>query len=263
MKNYIITLGIGLISCIALYPQDLSDNPQKWASFIHLESGFVYPTTRIKESIAIRQNISSYFVNQSTKGEISSNTSGFLLGLRLEYFNVKLKTGISTGLKYSGYQSEISGYSSSNADFFYLRYSMLDSDTKFARIKSLNETNKFLSIPLEFRYVPINVKGFGLFVKAGADFCILKLENNTDINFQDKSMEVNEGEILDNIGTSGKTSFSSIYGSVGMKFGYENKPNYTFEVLLPSKFLTSNNFTLFDVDNFYGFKFSVQFPVKL
>ena len=263
MRKIALILCLIILPCVRLHSQVLSEKqPGSWVRFLQVESGFMYPGGTIKENIAIRQNISSYYVYQSSNGYVSSYTSGFMLGLRWEYFNVRLKAGISTGLRYTGYISEISGFTSSNADFFYLRYSMMNSDTKFARVKSISETNNFISIPLEIRFIPFQYKGLGLFVKAGIEFSRFNLKKGTDIIFQDTIMEINEDIILSGMGAAPNKLYSTLYGSIGLKIGKEDKPNYQFEVFLPSLFLTKNNFTLSDVEYFDGFKFSVQIPIK-
>ncbi len=262
MKQLLLKICILVIPGIGLYSQELPVKPSdNWTKSIHLESGFIYPSGTIKESIAIRQNISSYFVNQSSTGQISSENSGFILGLRWEYFNKQYKSGISTGLRYTGYSSQISGFSASNADFFYLRYSMLNSDTKFARVKNIKETNNLIGIPLEFRIVPVQNKYFELFARGGTELSMFNLKKGTHIQFQDSNMDGSEGVILNNIGLSTNKFYSILYASLGLIIGNENKAKYLFEVFLPSLFLTKNNFTLADVDHFEGFKFSVQFPL--
>ena len=263
MKNSALLLCFIFIYGLNLYSQDISSKPPEnrtW--FLHLESGYIYPEGSIRESIAIRQNISSYYVNQDTDGHISSETYGFTLGLRWEYFNPRFKTGISTGLRYTGYRSEISGYSSSISDFFYMRYSMQDGETRFARVRSIDETNNFLSIPLELRLVPLQYKRAGFFVKAGAEISFLNFEKGTDIDFQEGGMEAHQDIVLNSIGMTTNKVYSTVYGSVGLKLGQENKPNYSFEVFIPSLFLTGDNFTLTDVDHFTGFRISIQFPLK-
>ena len=80
-----------------------------------------------------------------------------LLGARYEYGLPVIKSDISTGLRFVGINSEITGYASANSDFFYLRYSMEETDTKFARVKSLTECNYILSIPLAVSYTHLDV----------------------------------------------------------------------------------------------------------
>ena len=262
-KIVLLIIGLCLIPVNKLSSQDRPGRPlQNWLRLLHLETGYMYPGGTIKESIAIRQNISSYYVNQASEGYISSTTSGLILGLRWEYFNPGLKAGISTGLRYTSYRSEISGFTSGNADFYYLRYSMIDSDTKFARVKSLTEVNNFISIPLEIRYIPIHHKGFALFAKAGVEFGGLNLYKNTDIDFQNDAMEANQEAILAGIGEATNRFYSTLYASTGIKIGHEGKTNLILEVFLPSLFLTRNNFVLTEVEYFEGFKLSLQMPVK-
>jgi hypothetical protein len=230
--------------------------------YFHIEAGYIYPEGTIKESVAIRQNISYYYVNQYSNGYISSTTSGLLLGVRYEYYLPKLKSGISSGLRFTGLNTDISGYTSNNSNFFFLRYSMQDSDTKFARVKSLTENNYLLSIPLEIRFTPFQYKNLSLYAKAGLEYSMISLKNEVNISFQDDDMEVNKDAILENITYPINKNYSTFYSAIGLKLGQEGKTNYTLEVLFPSFFLTKNNFYLVDVAYFEGFRLSIQFPVK-
>ncbi|MBN2350756.1 MAG: hypothetical protein JXJ22_18100 [Bacteroidales bacterium] len=263
MRNILLSFFLISLPWLTLHAQDLPENtPGKWVGLLHVEFGAIYPDGKIRESISVRQNISSYYVDQVSNGSISSETYGVVLGLKWEYFNTRLKTGISTGVRYTGFRSEITGYSSDRANFFYLRYSMVNTDTKFARVKNISESNNFISIPLELRFIPFKFQNFGLFGKVGIEFSNFNLKKETDINFQEKTMESYQDEILDNIGISSNNFYSTLYGSVGFLLGKENKTNYIFEVFLPSLFLSRNNFALTEVDYYAGFKFSVQFQVK-
>ena len=264
MKKTIFTFSLIVLQVFYLHAQEMSANapPAGWPGFLLLEAGTISPAGTIRDNIAIRQNISSFYVNQVSEGEVNSATAGRTAGLRLEYFLKKYKTGVSAGLRYTGYFTEISGYSARNADFFYLRYSMQGSDTKFARVKSLNETSHYLTIPLEIRFVPIQRWGLGFFVKAGTELSLLNLKHDTRIDFQDNAMDVYEDEILQNISYRANKFYSTLYASAGVKFGKENRVNYIIEAFLPSFYLSKDNFSLTEVDYFEGIKLSVQFPVK-
>jgi hypothetical protein len=263
MRKILLFFCALLVSNMGMHSQELSDkSPHKWIKFLHIESGFIYPKGTIKDNISIRQNISSNYVDQSSNGNISSETSGLLFGARWEYFNTKFKVGVSTGIRYTGYRSEITGSSSINAKFFYLRYSMEGSDTKFARVKSLTERNNYISIPLELKWVPLQYKNVGFFAKAGMDVSILNLSNGTRVNFQESNMNIHQDVVLRGIETITNKFSSSLYSSLGMKFGKENKPNYSIEFFLPSLFLNKNNFNLADIDYLEGFKISIQFSIK-
>lgn len=253
----ILTAGLNLLS------QDVSTEPsQKWLKYLHLETGIIYPAGSIKENIAIRQNLSSYFVNQYSEGEIISATSGINFGVKYEYFSPRFKTGLASGLRYTGYFTDISGYSSGTAEFFYLRYSTSGSDTKFARVKSLAERHNFITIPVEVRFVPIKIKEVGFFVKAGAEFTILDIKKDSNIEFQDAAMNVFESNILSQIKDKDNTYYSTLYGSVGFDCPIINRASLTFEVFLPSFVLSDNIFELTDVSHIEGFKFSVLIPLN-
>lgn len=263
MQKALITFILTTISFITASSQNNGNQTiSDWKRYFHIEVGYIYPEGTIKESLAIRQNISYFYANQYSNGYISSTTSGLILGVRYEYYYPKFKSGISSGLRFTGLNTDISGYTSNNSDFFFLRYSTQDSDTKFARVKSLTEYNYLLSVPLEIRFTPIEYKNLSLYAKAGLEYSIISLKNEADISFQDDNMDVNKGEILKRITDPINKNYATFYSALGLKLGKEGKPNYTFEVLFPSIFLTKNNFYLVDVDYFEGFRLSIQFPVK-
>lgn len=263
MKKSIFRIILLAFPLISVIPQTVSNQTtNEGKKSIHFEIGYIYPQGTIKESVSVRQNISYYYVNQFSNGFISSTTSGLLAGVRYEYYLPKIKSGFSTGLRLIGMNIEISGYTSNSSDFFYLRYSMQDSDTKFARVKSLTEDYYLLSVPLEIKVVPFQYKDLSFFAMAGLEYSIINLKKGTDIMFQDENMNAHKDLILNRISSPTGRSYSTFYSSAGLKLGKEGKPNYAFDVMLPSLLLTKNNFYLIDVDSFGGFRLSVQFPIK-
>lgn len=233
-----------------------------WNKSVHVEAGFIYPQGNIRESIPIRQNISYYSVNQYSSGYISSSTSGLLLGIRYEYELPKIRSAISTGLRFTGINTEISGYTSAKSDFFYLRYSMQESDTKFARVKSLSEDNFFLSVPLEVRVFPFQFKGLSFYAMAGLEYSVVTLKRAVDISFHNEQMDMHKDEVLESIAGPENRNYSTFYGALGMKIGREDKINYSFEIMLPSVPLIRNNYSLIDVEYIEGFRLSIQLPLR-
>lgn len=262
MKSTLITILLAALTCLSATAQFNVDptpgNPQK---FIYLEGGMIYPEGEIKEGVSIRQNISYYYVNQYSDGYVSSETSGLVFGVRYGYYFPRFKSGISAGVRFTGLDTEISGYTSDISDFFYLRYSMQDSDTKFARVKSMSESNYFLSVPLEAYIVPITYRNLSVYAKAGFEYSIVNLKSGSDIMFRDAEMDPYREEILGSISGAVNSRFSTLYGAVGMKLGREDMPNLLFEVFLPSLILTKDNFALIDVDYFEGFRLAMQIPL--
>jgi hypothetical protein len=262
MKKLTCFVFIVIICITNIYSQATNDEPTAlWKMNFTAEAGYQYPKGSVRESIAIRQNISSYFVNQSTNGQISSGTTGAVLGLKYELFNTRFNSGLSTGLRLIRYESEISGYSSSTADFFYLRYSEEGADTKFARIKSLNEINSMITIPVELKFVLFQNYLFDLFCSGGVEASIFNIKKDASIKFQDESMKSYETQILNNISEPSRKFCSTLYASAGISIGKENRPNLLFEVF-PAVFLTKNNFTFTEINSYSGFKFSMMIPIN-
>jgi hypothetical protein len=244
-----------------MHSQELTEKPPARHVFLHLESGFIFPGGNIRESLAIRQNISSWHVHQPAGGNVFADSYGLVGGLRCEYFSSLLMSGISTGVRFIRYNTMITGYSSTISDFFYLRYSMGGSDTKFARVKSLTETNNYINIPVELKFIPLQFDAFGLFIKAGAEFSLTNLKKATDIEFQESAMEIHREDVLNAIMIATNMNYSTLYGSIGLTIGQTGRPNYIIEAYLPSMFLTGDNFTLTETNSFQGLMFSVILPL--
>lgn len=263
MKKLTLLFFISLLLTTSVFAQEQTEKPQSnWSSYLHLESGLLFLNGTVKDNIAIRQNVSSIYVNQSSGGHISSETSGNTLGLKWEYFQNRARFGVATGVRYVGFNTTVTGTTSSISDFFYLRYTSQGSETKFARIKSITESNSYLSIPIEITYVALQQKKLGVFAKCGADFSIANLKQNTDINFQNSEMNAHKDLILSYFGKPSGKMFSSLYGSVGLKYIREDRLRFMFEVFLPSVVLTKNNFTLINADTYSGVKFSILYSLR-
>lgn len=251
------------MSGISIYSQDVSDSGSRaWLRFLHVEAGSFYPDGKIKERISIRQNVSSNYVDLASYGNISSTSSAPIIGIRWEYYNKKVNLGVSTGLRFTLYSNEITGSSSTKADFFYLRYSEMASETRFARVKSLTENKDFLSVPLEIRYdLPIHTKGFGCFIKCGIEASVLSFGEKLNIDFQENAMDSSNDIVMNSLVLNTDRFYSIFYGSTGCYVGKSGKPNFAVEIFFPSKILGQKNFNLVDIKSLEGFKFSVLLPL--
>ncbi len=262
MRDCFLILSLILFPLLTLHSQELTDEGEKkWNGFLYPEAGFVFPDGTIRDRIAIRQNISSYYVDQTSDGHVSSETNGYFIGLGYEYYISRFRTGFSTGLRFTGFRTQITGNSSERADFFYLRYSMVDTDTRFARVKKITESLNLLSIPVELSVTPFEFGRIGLFARAGVEFNIINPAGKRDIRFQNETMEVNQDDILKNISDQPGKFYSTLYGSVGITLNNENRIRYRLEVYVPSLFLSRDNFSLTEVNSFNGVRFSVQMPL--
>lgn len=98
MKHSTLVMLMVLI-CYGANAQEPTDQPsKKWINLIHCESGFTFPNGSISEGLAVRQNISSYYAEQSSQGQVSASTTGFHAGFRYEVFQTSKRLGISAGL---------------------------------------------------------------------------------------------------------------------------------------------------------------------
>ena len=80
-----------LLLFVIFLPLNSQNSPaagdSNWQSFNHIEGGMIYPEGSIRENIAIRQNISSYYVDQVSNGHVYSETYGIVIEAKWEYFN--------------------------------------------------------------------------------------------------------------------------------------------------------------------------------
>jgi len=266
MKKNVLFLFLFFLTFNILFAQNAEEEKATgWQNYLHVETGFFFPSGVIKNDIALRQNVGSYYNhgynqnNPSSSGSVTSFSHTFFMGVRYEYFSSLYRAGVSTGLRLAAYNTEISGYTS-NADFFYLRYSMSGGDTKFAKVKTITEKNNIITVPVELRYFPVQTRFFGLFAKAGVEFSLVNINPNTEIVFFDNKMDAYHNDVLASFDLNTNNFYSTFYGSIGAKFGFKDKLNYMFEVFIPSYYLTSNNFVLSDYELYSGFKFSLQYP---
>ncbi len=259
-------LLFSLLLCMAtwLFAQGSSESTaSRWKHRLQLEAGFSFPSGSISENLAIRQNISSYYVYQSSQGTVYCDLSSFNTALKWGTYNPGLKLGFAAGVRYSSFTTHISGYTSSNANFFYIRYSTSGTDTKFARVKSITESSKLIGIPIEVTYVPFSSTFMQFFLKGGIEPASYRISHLTDIEFENPDMEGVEEEVAATFGTPVSTFCSTFYTSLGFTIAGETKPGFTFEWVLPSVFISQKNFNLADVNRMHtGIRASIHFPVK-
>lgn len=262
MKKHFLTGLALMLIYMAAVAQDANETTMSaWGRYLHVESGFVFPSGKVKDNIAIRQNVSSYFAEQSSEGRVFSHTSGFQLSARYELFHYNYRAGLSAGLRYQVFDTDITGYATRGSDFFYLRYSTQGADTRFARVKNITERNQFLTIPVELQIVPIQIQQVGLFGKLGVELGVAKLGHSSALEFHNSEMKQFESSILADFGTAKSKLFSSAYASLGMRIGKPGSTQFSAEFLLPSLILSEDSFQLSEMESYSGFKVSVQIPL--
>ncbi|MFO7722100.1 MAG: hypothetical protein R6V49_02655 [Bacteroidales bacterium] len=255
----IILLFSGLLTFAQAAPENIGT---QWKSYLHGEAGTLFLNTSITERLAIRQNVSSYYASQSSTGEISSNTNAFTGGIRWEIKHPNQKLGLSTGLRFTSVNTDITGQTAQSADFFYLRYTSDGTDTKFARVRSISETGMFIGIPLEVRYRLFRVQNIFYYVMAGSEPASFNIHNQTDIQFQDPSMEAYEDDVRAGFSSTVKNYSSTLYWALGCSINGKNSGGVTIEVMLPSLYLSKENFQLIEINQFSGLRATIQLPLS-
>jgi hypothetical protein len=234
-----------------------------WQSWIILEFNNCYPNGTITSNIAVRQKVNAYDTGYDSNGFVSSDAYGFAGGLQWMFYNTHLKIGVSTGLRYTHYMTEIYGSVSTYSDYFYLRYSESGQETKFARVKTISERKEYLSIPLEISYRVYEYQRIGLWTRVGGEFGLFGLSHKSDISFMESVMEDHETAVLSSIRHPDEKALSNIYWTIGGSYRLKNNISFRMDGIVLSKYLnTDAPFVLVESDYFTGFMMSMQIPIS-
>lgn len=245
-----------------LNAQDTTHLPAKKIKLsIVPHAGFFFPSSEIRDHFAVRQDINAFYDNDQSGGMLGSFTYGSSTGLSVELSFPKAGIGLSTGVRYSIVRSKVSGSVNNSSDFLYLRYGDSSEETRFARIRSMDETNSFLLIPFEVRYNLVQQQYFSLFARLGAEIGFIRLSHETSIDFHNPEMAPFEEEVLKSVEIPTDNFFSTAYASFGAEFSRNGKTGYIFEVTIPGTLLSNNNFNLVKTGLVPGFRLAVCIPL--
>lgn len=236
-----------------------------WLKLIHIEAHTLFPSSVLKENIPIRQTVSNYnqYDNYDyNNSKITLSTLSQAYAVKAEFYNKAYKIGISTGIKYCLYQSNVEGNVAPKANYFFFRYSSEGQETKFARVSQLLEKNHYIVIPIDARIFVLNRKKFGFFARIGTDIGY-NLYNKLNVVFYNPDMSASKNDVLNVIDKTQEKFYATINTSLGIRYNYFEKVSFNFEVYLPSKYLGNDYFILSDLKRFFGFKASVQVPLTL
>ena len=225
--------------------------------------GFELGATSVKgdlsENWSIRQDISPYSDYNSYSSSVNNASSISYFGIKPELTFNNDRLTVSSGLRFSQLESNLSG--GINDEYFFLRYQSNATNTEYARVNSLTEKVNYLSVPLELRFVPIQISNFGFYAKIGTEIG-LKLFSKRAIEFTTAAMKPYEEEILNTNPVTANSMYSTFYGAIGVRWESLKGKNVNLEWILPSRFLTKNNLTLITPEMYSGFQLSIQFPFQ-
>jgi len=248
-----------------IYSGNESDenNFSSWKSYLKVELNGYYPNGNISSDINIRQNFNSLGSGIQDNGSIWSYANGVSVGLQCMLYNSNLRMGVSSGLRYNDYLAEVYGSVSVYSDYFYLRYSELDQETKFARVEVITEKKEYFSIPIEFTYNVYNYKRLGLWTSLGGEVGLLCVSHETDIEFVESKMNSYKSIVLESFGSPDEKALSNIYLTLGGSYSFKNGAFFRIDAIVFSDYICSGQpFVIYESDFFNGFMMSLQFPIK-
>jgi len=230
-------------------------------TYLGLETGITFFESDLSNTDYIRKDMSSYFTDYSSSSITSSMYKSYV-GIKPEIFTLNKKFGLLAGIHYSRINSSIgkNDYWSDNADYFYLRIRQDGINTEYLKVKKIKQMSDYIGIPIEVRYFPFRPRLFRLYFKLGAEINYL-LQSQTDVTFDNHAMNPFQKDVKELMGDP-KSFSSSIYASAGFRLGRESKPSVSFEVCLPSIFLTSESSSLANPLWGAGFQLNVQIPLN-
>lgn len=257
-----------IVLLLLILGASLSSNAQnKVELFLNVDVGGGNVLGDVKNSWPIRQDGNAYYGYYSNYSYITERISASAFQ---RYFSVKPEFRFSerfslyTGLRLTEFRSSF-GSVGSDEHYFFLRPNDDDMQTtEFFRLKSLRESNFYLSIPLEARITIVRPQvwgGFRVYAKVGADVGIL-LGSKAKIDFLEHEMQQYEKEVIKQVNVSPNKLLSNFY--FGMGLGYEISNGWALNLDIPqfSRLLTENNSTLVNTNSFSGVQFTVTAPLN-
>ena len=208
---------------------------------------------------SIRQDLSSYSDYGNFSSGVRNESSIMYFSFKPELIIKQNRLSLLSGLRFTLFDSYLKG--GINDDYFFLRYKSASSGTEFARISTLSETVSYLSIPLELKYVPIQISNVGFYAKVGTEAGV-KLNSKKSIAFTSETMNEYSEEILNTNPTKINSMYSTIYGAFGVRWESLKGTQVNMEWVLPSQFLTKNNLSQITPEMYSGFQLSVMFPLQ-
>jgi hypothetical protein len=212
----------------------------------------------------VRQEVGTNYYDylfDNTENTLNTNMSIRYFGIKPEFLLAKDRFSIGSGLRFSRINSSLTKNSSTDNAYFILLYNQTGLTSEYAKIKKINQDNDYLGVPFEITYYPLKYELISIYARIGTELNF-KLKSNTDIQFLNQNMETYQQIILNKVGVTSNSIYSTFYSSIGFQYGKVNEVKYNFDILLPSRILTKNNSSLINSTEFSGFQLSVQVPIK-
>lgn len=244
-----LILGIGLNS-------NAQDKPSIHLSVDVLGGGGILGTQENRWDI--RQTFNSYSYYETEY--LTSNSFLSYISLKPE-FRFSKKLSFYTGLRYTDMTNSFSNMNS-RSGFFYVRFAQYSSDeTHFYRVKSIEESAGYLSIPLEVKYSPIHWRGFSLYGRLGTDFGLLIYSKRSAELFQPE-MQQHEADVLNVVPFIPNNFLSTAYAGIGLGYEFKNRVSVNADLPIIKGILTKNHSSIFQASSLSGVQVSLSIPLS-
>lgn len=256
MKNLIFTIALLIVTFFSF-----SQTESKW--HIGLEGGGGDASGEINDAWSVRQSINSYnsyYEENYNSGNLVSYSDLSYFGLKTEYsFNKNLS--FATGIRYLIINSNFSGYGR-YGNYFYLKTSDDNAtSTNFFRVKSIDEMNYYIGIPLEIKYTPFYWGKFGFYAKMGEEAGYL-INNKIQINFLQESMNIYQNEVLNSVKLKPNPFYAKLNLGIGVNFTTRGNWMINLDLIGNSYLLTSKNSTLMNLKSVNDLQLSIMAPIN-
>ncbi len=227
---FMTAIPIGIISsCLAGEPH--------WAMNVSAGTNLVGVTLREIDNIRAYRSTDKYLYDWDPKIATS-----VYLSFTPEYY-ITPKFSLSTGLRIT---NTLSKYES-NYSYFYYKYKEDGCDTYYSRIKSIDQSNFYVGIPLEFRFT---IRGTGRpspYIRAGA-VLNFRCSSSTKTNLYRNDIDYTPD--TDNIIPTADNFAMPVYCAAGCQIGHQK--SFGVEIQFPYTVAIGSMSSFGDTNNFGG-----------
>lgn len=227
--------------------------PPAWA----VEAGAELHHAEPRQLDAIRPT-GSYYGAYNNPFLFYSPAHRFFAGGKIQIRSHNQRFALLGGIRYSFYQSRYENEFdySGNPSVFYFRVDQTENTIEYVRLSELKQQAHYVSLPLEFRFIPFNKRTFRPFLRAGIEYAT-RVGTATKPDFVDDTPSVSASDIHQLLGAPSGFLVSGFMG-----IGFLIEPRISFEISLPGFILAGSPSKLIDPVASIGCQVTYFIPSK-
>lgn len=174
-------------------------------------------------------------------------------------FRFSDKLSLYTGLQYTYMRNCFLGEYENG--FFYVRSNQnAEYETNLFRLKNIEETAGYLSIPIEVKYTPLRFQGFNFYGRLGLDFGV-NVHSKRSAKFFQAEMQQYEADVLNIVPFSPNKLLVTTYVGIGMGYKFTNGVALSADMPTVKRILTEKHSSIIKVDFLTGIQLSLSIPL--